>query len=163
MRIDLDGPPPEPQWPPGLVAEPFDPADAHDFHAALEESFAEEWGHTPETLEAWSKRKLDAPGFDPTLWTVVRDGDQVAAVLTADWKRHGDAGWIAAVGVRKPWRRRGVGEALLLRAFGEFHRRGERAVQLGVDAENPTGATRLYERVGMLVTFEAVVYAKELV
>jgi mycothiol synthase len=162
MRIELDAPPPEPRWPEGFVAEAFDLAHAREFHAALEDAFAAEWGHTPESFDAWSRRRLDAPGFDPTLCTVVRAGDAVAAVLMGDWKRHGDAGWIAAVGVREAWRRRGLGEALLLRAFGEFHRRGERAVQLGVDAENPTGATRLYERVGMSVTFEAVVYVKEL-
>jgi ribosomal protein S18 acetylase RimI-like enzyme len=40
--------------------------------------------------------------------------------------------------------------------------RRERVVQLGVDAENPSGATRLYERVGMTVGFEAVIYAKDL-
>jgi ribosomal protein S18 acetylase RimI-like enzyme len=64
--------------------------------------------------------------------------------------------------VRRPWRRRGLGEALLLRALGQFYERGERVVQLGVDAENPSGATRLYERVGMTVGFEAVIYAKDL-
>lgn len=163
MRIELDEAPPEPQWPEGLVPEPLDLAHAREFHAALEDAFAEEWGHTPEPFEAWSKRRLGGRGFDPTLFTIVRDADDVAGVLAGDWKRHGDAGWIGAVGVRKPWRRRGLGEALLMRAFGEFHRRGERAVQLGVDTQNPTGATRLYERVGMQVAFEAVAYLKELV
>jgi mycothiol synthase len=42
-------------------------------------------------------------------------------------------------------------------------RRGVRSVGLGVDAQNPTGATRLYERAGMHVVFEAIVYEKELV
>jgi ribosomal protein S18 acetylase RimI-like enzyme len=65
--------------------------------------------------------------------------------------------------VRKPWRRRGLGLALLQHAFTEFWRRGERTVALGVDAENPTGATRLYERAGMHVLFDAVVYEKPLV
>jgi ribosomal protein S18 acetylase RimI-like enzyme len=65
--------------------------------------------------------------------------------------REGPAGRSARgrPGVRRPWRRRGLGLALLRRAFGEFQRRGERLVQLGVDAASPTGATRLYERVGM--------------
>jgi ribosomal protein S18 acetylase RimI-like enzyme len=82
--------------------------------------------------------------------------------LIADWKRHGEAGWIASLAVRKPWRRRGLGEALLLRSLGQFYERGERVVQLGVDAENPSGATRLYERVGMRVSLEAAIYAKDL-
>jgi ribosomal protein S18 acetylase RimI-like enzyme len=60
------------------------------------------------------------------------------------------------------WRRRGIGEALLATVFAEFFRRGEHRVALGVDAENPTGATRLYERVGMRRFWEAVVYEKEI-
>jgi ribosomal protein S18 acetylase RimI-like enzyme len=64
--------------------------------------------------------------------------------------------------VRPRWRRLGLGEALLRESFREFHRRGERRVALAVDVENPTGATRLYERVGMRPLWEAVVYRKQL-
>ena len=53
--------------------------------------------------------------------------------------------------VRRPWRQHGLGMALLRHSFGEFHRRGARKVGLGVDSENTTGATRLYERAGMHV------------
>ena len=53
--------------------------------------------------------------------------------------------------MRKPWRRRGLGETLLRAAFRELYLRGRRRVGLGVDAENVTGALRLYERVGMHV------------
>ncbi len=162
MRIDLEAPPPETRWPEGFLVSDFDPAEAREFHAALEEGFADEWGHTAEPFEAFAKRRIDEERFDPTLWATVRGGGEIAAVLIADWKRHGDAGWIGSVAVRKPWRRRGLGEALLLRSFGQFYERGERVVQLGVDAENPSGATRLYERVGMSVGFEAVIYAKDL-
>ncbi len=63
---------------------------------------------------------------------------------------------------RKPWRKRGLGLALLHHAFGEFYRRGQPKVALGVDAQNPTGATRLYERAGMHVAYEAVAFQKEL-
>jgi mycothiol synthase len=71
-------------------------------------------------------------------------------------------GWIASLGVRKPWRKRGLGLAILLRTFHEFYARGERSVGLGVDSENQTGATRLYERAGMHVVAEDVVWEKEL-
>lgn len=163
MRIELEAAPPEPRWPEGFAVSAFDLAEAREFHDALEDGFAEEWGHTEEPFEAFAKRRLSEARFDPTLWTTVRADGEIAGVLIADWKRHGEAGWIGSVAVRKPWRRRGVGEALLLRSFGQFYERGERIVQLGVDAENVTGATRLYERVGMQVGFEAVIYAKELV
>jgi ribosomal protein S18 acetylase RimI-like enzyme len=71
-------------------------------------------------------------------------------------------GWIGALGVRDRWRKRGIGLALLQHAFAEFHRRGLTKVGLGVDASNPTGATRLYERAGMRVVAEDVTFVKEL-
>ena len=162
MRIELDDPPPEPRWPEGFEVAAFDLAEAREFHDALKDGFADEWGHTPEPFEAFSKRRLEEERFDPTLWTTVRADGEIAAVLIADWKRYGETGWIESIAVRKPWRRRGLGEALLLRSLGQLYDRGERVVRLGVDAENPTGATRLYERVGMSVSFEAVIYAKDL-
>ena len=55
------------------------------------------------------------------------------------------------LGVRRAWRRQGLGEALLLHAFAEFRRRDITRGTLGVDASSATGATRLYERAGMSV------------
>jgi ribosomal protein S18 acetylase RimI-like enzyme len=55
-----------------------------------------------------------------------------------------------------------LGEALLLYSFNEFYKRGTTTIGLGVDAQNPTGATRLYKKAGMYVASEAVVYEKEL-
>ena len=91
----------------------------------------------------------------------MRDGDEIAAALRGEPDR-GGAGWVGAIGVRKPWRKRGLGLALLLHAFGEFYRRGQPRIGLGVDAQNPTGATRLYERAGMRVAYEAVAFEKAL-
>lgn len=161
MVIDLDGPTPEPAWPDGLEVETFRLEDALAFHAVLDEAFEEEWNFQSTPFEEWRTHRLEAPDFDPDVWWVVRDGDELAAVLRGDPKREG-MGWVGALGVRRRWRRRGLGLALLHHAFGEFRRRGETAVGLGVDAENPTGATRLYERAGMRVAREAIVFAKEL-
>jgi mycothiol synthase len=138
------------------------PEDARALHAARNEAFAEEWGFRPPTFDEFAERHFEATRFDPALWWVARDRGEIAGFAICEWKRNGDWGWVAALGVRAPWRRRGIGEALLLTAFAEFARRGERRVALGVDAGNPTGATRLYERVGMRVLWEAVVYEKEL-
>jgi len=71
-------------------------------------------------------------------------------------------GWIATIGVRRPWRKQGLGLALLLHSFGEFYKRGKTTIGLGVDASNPTGATRLYQKAGMRVASEFVTYEKEL-
>ena len=71
-------------------------------------------------------------------------------------------GFVGAIGVLRPWRRLGLGRALLLHAFVELYRRGERRIGLGVDAENATGATRLYESVGMRVAWQADTYERTL-
>ncbi len=161
MTIELgDEPPPAPVLPEGLRIEPFSPGLAPAFHAALEEAFAEHWEHQPEGFGEWWERQLAKPDHDPSLWFHVRDGDEIAAVARNDPERSG-GGWVGALGVRREWRGRGLAKALLLYSFGEFHRRGQRRVGLGVDSENTTGATHLYESVGMVVDTEQVVWEKE--
>jgi mycothiol synthase len=161
MSIELEEPPVAPSLPEGLRIEAFATSEARAFHAALEEAFRDHWEYQPQSFDAWWERRSSAADFDPTLWFTVRDGDEIAAAARNDPFRSG-GGWIAALGVRRAWRGRGLGKALLLHSFGEFVRRGTTRVSLGVDAENPTGATRLYESVGMHVELEQVVYEKEL-
>jgi mycothiol synthase len=89
---------------------------------------------------------------------LVREGDEVvAAEINAI--RFG-YGWVGTIGTRAPWRGRGLGRALLLAAFGELYRRGEKRIGLAVDAGNETGATHLYESVGMRIAWQANVYEK---
>lgn len=161
MAIELREPPPVPRLPDGMRIETFRKEDAPAFHAAATEAFAEEWGFVGLPFDEWWRFRSQAEDFDPTLWFLVRDGDRVAAVCRCDANRRG-GGFVGMLGVRKPWRKRGLGLALLQHAFGEFYRRGERRVGLGVDSENPTGATRLYERAGMHVESEFVVFEREL-
>jgi len=161
MAIELDGPVPEPSLPDGLVLETFREEDARAFHAALGEAFEDHWEHHPRPFEEWWEEKLATHDYDPTLWFVVRDGDEIAATVRNDPERNG-GGYVAALGVRRPWRGRGLGKALLHRSFAEFVRRGQTRVTLGVDADSPTGATKLYESVGMHVELEAVVFERSL-
>jgi len=161
MAIDLDGPVPEPSLPDGLALETFREEDARAFHAALGEAFEDHWEHHPRPFEEWWPEKLAMHGYDPTLWFVVRDGDEIAATVWNEAERNG-GGYVAALGVRRPWRGRGLGKALLHHSFAEFVRRGQTRVTLGVDAESPTGATKLYESVGMHVELESVVYERSL-
>ena len=71
-------------------------------------------------------------------------------------------GWVGTLGVRREWRKRGIGMSLLRHSFNEFYRRGKRKVGLGVDAQNLTGALRLYESAGMHVHQAFDQYEKEL-
>jgi mycothiol synthase len=156
MAIELENEPPEPATP----VEPFRDEDAPAFHAALEEAFADHWEPHPEAFEDWWGRQRARTNYDPSLWFVIRDGDEIAAVAR-DELRTG-AGYVGALGVRRPWRGRGYGRDLLLHSFREFRRRGMRRATLGVDAANPTGATHLYESVGMHVEQEEIVWEKAL-
>jgi mycothiol synthase len=158
MLIDLDAAPPPAGLPPGFELSVFQPGDERALHDVLEEAFAEHWGFEPESLEQWQESVFGRSWWDPTLVYLVREGDGVvAAAINA--VRFG-MGWIGTLGTRKRWRGRGLGRVLLVTAFAEFHRRGESRVGLAVDAGNETGATRLYENVGMRVAWQADVYEK---
>lgn len=161
MAIELGTPPSVPDLPEGFVLVTFVEADARAFHDALDESFQDHWEHHGRPFEEWWEQCRSVPDFDPTVWFLIREGEEVAAVVRNDANRNG-GGWVGALGVRRPWRGRGLGRALLLHTFAEFYGRGLTRVSLGVDAENPTGATKLYESVGMTAEVEQIVFEKAL-
>ena len=161
MGIELDAPPVVPALPKGFTLESFRLEDARPYYEALDAAFQDHWEHHTVGFEQWWQEKEAAHDFDPTLWFVIRDGDEVAAVIRNEPDRNG-GGYVAAVGVQRAWRGKGLGRALLLRTFAEFYSRGVPRVTLGVDAESPTGATKLYESVGMTIENAALVYEKAL-
>jgi ribosomal protein S18 acetylase RimI-like enzyme len=161
MGIGLRGDEATPQPPEGIVLGGFDPErDARAAHAALLEAFRDHWGTPTGPFDEWAQDFLQGEEFDPTLWILAQDREEVAGVLAA--RRTGERGWIAELGVRDAWRGRGIGAALLRASFAEFARRGVRAVILSVDSDNVTGASRLYERVGMTANFRFDFYEKRI-
>ena len=161
MEIVLDGSPEEPRFPAGIELRPFIRGE-HDVAVwqAQNEAWRDHWGSHDVTLEEWKHSRFDDPEFDPTLWAIAWDGYKVAGFSLNRYRM--GIGWIRTLGVCRPWRKRGLGEALLRHSFGEFYKRGTKTIGLGVDAQNPTGATRLYQKVGMYVVSEYVTYEKEL-
>jgi mycothiol synthase len=161
MEITLDAAPPAPTWPDGIELRPFD-VDAHTYpvYRAHEETFRDHWGFTPHSFEEWKHRVIEGEEFDPSLYFIAWDGDQVAGYALNRY-RH-EHGWVGTLGVRRPWRKRGLGLALLYHSFAEFYKRGTPVISLGVDAANQTGATRLYQKAGMHVAAEYVLYEKEI-
>jgi mycothiol synthase len=157
MEITLDEVPPAPKLPEGIELRPFDMSQDHAVYEAHEEAFSDHWGHVPHTYEEWIHHNEER---DRSLWLIAWDGDQIAG-YSLNRTRNG-IGWVGSLGVRRPWRKRGLGEALLLQSFVELHKRGHNVIGLGVDAENPSGATRLYKKVGMHTAAEYVFYEKEL-
>jgi len=160
MEVTLDGPTSVPVWPEGVELRPFE-VEEHNYalHLAHEETFRDHWGHTPHTYEDWQHR-MNNEEMDPSLWFIAWDGSEIAGYALCRY-RMGN-GWVGTLGVRRPWRKRGLGLALLYHAFGEFYQRGTPVISLGVDAASQTGATRLYQRAGMHVAAEYVNYEKEL-
>ena len=139
--------------------------DDHDaVIAALNDAFSEDpfWQHV--TPARFKERFLGRRDFDPTLWLLAWDGDQLAgfALNHPEFGTDIELGLVNWLGVRKPWRRRGLAEALLKQSFRELFTRGKHRTALGVDAQNVTGALRLYERVGMHVTRRYGIWQKDL-
>ena len=159
MVADLTEAPPTPAWPDGITVRPL--VRGQDERAAFDvyhESFKDHWGHVEgesedEAFQRWLHQREIDPDFDPSLYFLATAGDAVAAVCFSRLKNNQDPnmGYVRVLGVQRTWRQRGLGRALLLHTFGELYRRGQRRVGLHVDAGSLTGATRLYESVGMVV------------
>lgn len=148
MIVELTDAPAPPAWPDGVTLRI--PASADDLRAAFDayrEAFRDHWGYAEQSYEEFVRTAIEVDSYDPSLWFLALDGEAVAGVLMGETLP--DRGWVNDLAVRRPWRGRGLGEALLRHSFGEFYRRGQRTVSLGVDSQNLTGATRLYQRVGM--------------
>ena len=169
MVTELNGQPPVPQWPDGITVRTMQTGhDESTVLRAIRDSFIDHWGHveTPfeQELERWLHRIRTDETFDPGLWFLAMDakhfapgfipgepGDEIAGISLCRAKTYDDPdmGWVSTLGVRRPWRKRGLGLALLQHSFHALYQRGFRKIGLGVDAQNLTGATRLYEKAGM--------------
>jgi mycothiol synthase len=150
MQIDLAGPVEQGPAPDGIEINRIDvPDDLPAVHTVLDQAFSDDWGYHPEPFDQWAEAYAKSPSYDPSLWLLAtEEGESVGALTANVW---GDRGWVGEVGVLTSRRGRGIATALLRRSFDAFAGRGLPRVILNVDAENPTGATALYERVGMRV------------
>ena len=124
-------------------------------------SFADTWMFARDPYESWLHWMVEEPSFDRSLWFLAeQDGDLAGIILSRAPENEPGLGWIRILGVLPEYRQRGLGQALLKHAFAEFASRGFKAVGLGVDAENPTGAVRVYERAGMHVERTNLIFEK---
>ncbi len=160
MEIVMDAPPPVPAWPANLELRPYTPDLLRAVFEADDDAFRDHWGHMPGDFEMWQHWMVRRESFDPSLWFLIFDGEEIAGFALCSFDR-GEA-WVGELGVRRAWRRQGLGLAFLQYAFGEFYRRGQRRVVLNVDSENLTGAIRLYTRAGMHPIRQMNIHEKEL-
>lgn len=155
MVVELNEQPPDANWPEGISVRTIQPGDERAMILAINDAFKDHWGYVSHPFdveyERWKHYMENSPEFDPTLFFLAMDGDEFAGISVCEPKCHDDQemGWVGILGVRRPWRRMGLGLALLHHSFGEFYRRGKRRVGLEVDAHSLTGATRLYTKAGM--------------
>jgi mycothiol synthase len=150
MTIVFGAPPPEPALPPGYELRAVEVEHMDAVYDCLADAFRDHFGDF-EPRERWLHSHVTTDSFAPGLWRVAWRGDRVAGALVAVAESSEDAslGSVDLLGVRRDERGRGLGEALLRSGFAGFAARGSRGAALLVDSESPTGATRLYERVGM--------------
>jgi ribosomal protein S18 acetylase RimI-like enzyme len=144
MEVELGGQLAEPAWPEGVTVRTFRDGDARAVHRLLDEAYRTTGQGDEDRFEDWEPAMMGDPSFDPELWFLAEaEGELVGACL--NWRE----GFVKDIVVAAEWRGRGLGEALLRHAFRELAARGVDRVGLKVDSNNPTGAHRLYERVGM--------------
>ncbi|HYO48705.1 MAG TPA: GNAT family N-acetyltransferase [Chloroflexia bacterium] len=161
---DLDHIPDAPM-PEGLEVRPAKPEHYRAIWEATTEAFRDHWGAS-ETGEEDFERWLADPMFQPELWMVAWDGEQVAGSIL-NYINHNyneligrKLGYTEGISVRRPWRKKGLARALLARSMKLHKDQGMTQTALGVDAQNPSGALRLYESMGYKVLSESTTYRK---
>jgi mycothiol synthase len=143
------------------------PEQYHAVFAAMNEAFRDHWSHSESTDEDF-QRWINSPHFQPHLWQVAWAGDEVAGMVlnfidreyNENFKRL--RGWTDPICVRRPWRKQGLAKALIARSMRLLHEQGMTEAGLGVDAQNPNGALRLYEGLGYRETMRFMTYEKSL-
>lgn len=165
MAIELAEQPAQPQWPSGMRVRSLDESsDLRPVYEAQQAMFSESWGDSQPEFEEWLHEYTGAGGFDPTLWFVAEDAEGIAglALCLPELAEDPESGYVSELGVRSDRRGAGLGLALLLQTFSMFRDRGKQRVSLHVDADNLTGALRLYTRAGMQAEPRIVVWEREL-
>jgi ribosomal protein S18 acetylase RimI-like enzyme len=158
LEINFDGAPRDASPTGDVALRTYTHADAHAVRELLDDAYTG-WDETYVAFmhDDWVAFMTDHDSFDPAYWFLAEDGGELAGVCLA-WKE----GWIKDLAVVPAARGRGLGELLLRHAFARLYERGVRRVGLKVDANNPTSALRLYERVGMRVAKRYRSYVKKL-
>lgn len=164
--------------PDGIVIQPMDlDNDWDDVGPAMDEAFADHWGELIEPVDVPECEAL-APAQDgedeveqdesysnaPGLCFVAACDGEVAGCVLCNSKviDQPGAGRVGSLSVRPKYRRRGIGRALLLAAFGAFWQRGVRRIITDTDADSLTDSNSLYASLGMQVYRRELTYEKQI-
>lgn len=144
---------PEAELAEGIEVRPVEKGDERKVWNASNEAFKDHWGYSEpkeEHYQSYQKSKY----FQPDLWQVAWDGDEIVAsvmnYIEHDYNKkfNRKRGWTENISTRREWRRRGIARALIVRSMHMHKERGMTEVGLGVDTKNPLGALTLYESLG---------------
>lgn len=119
---------------------------------AHEEAFADHWGSGPIAPGPWHEHWVSrASRHQLSSIAVARggehDGQVVAYVMVGQWVER--EAYVSIVGTVADFRGRGLAAACLGRTIGLAAAGGDHdVIDLDVDSTSPTGATRLYDRLG---------------
>jgi mycothiol synthase len=154
-----------PEPPPGVTVRPVDPDDEDEmrrFHATIEEAFRDS-DHRATDYATWREQVAAESSVSYDEWYVGEvDGEWAGVLQSSNSGLDDGEGWVKFLAVLRPYRRKGVGAALLRRAFAGYAGKGRVKAGLGVDMDNPTRAARLYRAVGMTPQYEANIYQRTL-
>ncbi|TDC34412.1 GNAT family N-acetyltransferase [Micromonospora sp. 15K316] len=152
MTRSLADLPAEPAPPPGVTVRPLvagDEAELRVFHRIFDSAFRDTPDYEPLGFAQW-REQLPSYGKVWDEWFVAEvDGEPAGALQSSDQALDQDMGWVRTLSVLPAYRRRGVGAALLRRAFAVYAAKGRTAAGLGVDLANPTTPVTLYRSVGL--------------
>ena len=164
MELKLDKLPESPKWAEGISVRSFVKSQDEEATYRTDEEAGEDKGyHTPLSYEGWVKRMdMDRETFDPDIWFLACDGNEIVGAALNICDPNVSIVWVDHLSVRRAWRKRGIGKALLLHSFAEFYKRGIKTAKLSVDSKSLTNAPRLYESVGMRTIQQYHIYRKEL-
>ena len=166
VRPDLENVPDLP-LPEGLEVRPVKKEHWRAIWDAEQEAFRDHWGMAQVDDEDY-QRWPNTPEFQPDLWQVAWDGDQVAGMIRnfinqdANERYGRQRGYTEYISTRRPWRRRGLARALLARSLRMHRDLGMTEAALSVDTQNPLGALQLYESMGFRTVGRSVIYRKAL-
>lgn len=159
---------PEFPLPHGLEVRPMLPDHYRLIWEADVEAFRDHWGYSApseEDYQAWLDNKTI---FQPDLWQIAWDKNtneiagQVRTFINAaeNDKYNRKRGYTEFISVRRPWRKRGLARALIVRSLRLQRDLGMTESALGADSENISGATRVYEDCGFRITKRNTLYRK---
>lgn len=151
MQVRFAAPLTDPIAPQGVRVEvASSDAQRRTLHRMFNESFAEHFGTSPKPYEEWITWHDSREDSRPDLqWLVMLEDEPVGLVICDDSRLAEQLVYIRSLGVIPSARGRGIGRWLLQTAFVHARREGRVGAALAVDGSNETGATHLYESVGM--------------